>query len=174
MRACSPLKWESTARTSSRVITTGNRLGGRAYGVGEAFELAPEDFAIKEEEGGERLVLRGGRHLTFDREMREELDDLDCSHLIGVSNTVVVDVPPDPTDVGLLGSQGVVANAKRDPHAVEQLGRTRASGLAHDGRLPGTRGTPNVVPTPAPRPVNARPRRAAQRRGSYPPRSGGG
>ena len=69
-----------------------------------SFELMPENLSIQEEEGGERLVLRGGRHVAIDREVRKELDDLDRPHVIGVSNTVVVDVPPDPTDVGLLGS----------------------------------------------------------------------
>jgi len=38
-----------------------------------------------------------------------------------MAKSVEVDVPPDPADVGLLGSQGVVANSQRGPDAVEQL-----------------------------------------------------
>jgi hypothetical protein len=68
--------------------------------------------------------------------MREELDDLDGPHLVGVSNAVVVDAPSNPADVGLLGPQGVMADSKRDPDAIEQLGRTPGSRLTH-GFSPG-------------------------------------
>ncbi len=47
-----------------------------SHGVAETFELMPENLSIQEEEGGERLVLRGGRHLAIDREVRKELDGL--------------------------------------------------------------------------------------------------
>ena len=85
----------------------------RSHRAAQTFELTPENFSIQEDQGREGLILRGGRHLAIDRKMREEFDDLEWPHLVRVSDAVVVNVPPDPADVGLLGSQGVVADATR-------------------------------------------------------------
>jgi hypothetical protein len=78
--------------------------------------------------------------------MGEELDDLDRTHVIGVSDPVMMDVPPDPADVGLFGSQGIVPKAKRDSHAVEKLGGPPGLRLARGVVSPGPRGTSIVAP----------------------------
>ena len=92
-----------------------------SHRIAQSFELAPENLSVEEEESGERLVLCGGRYLPIHCEMREELHHLGAPHLVRMAKSVEVDIPPDPADVGLLGSLGIVANSQRGPDAVEQL-----------------------------------------------------
>ena len=104
-------------------------------GVVETDELAAEYIFVEEEDRGGGLILCRRGHSTFHGEMGEELDDFGGAHLLGMAEVVVVDVPPDPAHVGLLGSQAPMAESERLADAVEQ---TRASGrrsVGHGARL---------------------------------------
>lgn len=94
-------------------------------GAVESFELASEDLAVEKDEGGEGLVLGRCGDVSLGREVGEELDDLDGSELVGMSDTVVVDVAADPSDVGLLRSLAHVAPTEGGPDAIEE---SRAGG----------------------------------------------
>lgn len=87
-------------------------------GVAETLELTAENLSIEKEQGREGLVLGGRCHLAVDRQVREELDDFGRTQLVWVSNIVVVDVSPDPADVGLFGAIRIVTNSQRSTDAV--------------------------------------------------------
>ena len=62
----------------------------------EQLEVDAEDVAVEEEQGGEGLVLRGGRHVLVDGKWGEEGFDFGCGHVGRVALVVEEDVAPDP------------------------------------------------------------------------------
>jgi hypothetical protein len=111
-----------------------------AYGAVEPEEFATENFAIQEYERRERLVLRRGSDASLDRQVGEEVDDFGRSHLVRVSDAVMVDVTSNPTYVGLLRAKAHVSDAKGGSDAIQQSGGVRDA-ASFQGRLrPGPRG----------------------------------
>jgi hypothetical protein len=88
--------------------------------VVEPGQIVFQDFAVKEKERAQRLVLRGRRDLLLDGQRAQELRDLGRSHLRGVTLAVEEDIAPDPGDGGLLGATAVVPSPDGFSHAVEQ------------------------------------------------------
>ena len=107
-----------------------------AHGVDGVVQLLAEDLAIEEEQRAEGLVLRGGGDVALDGQVGEERLDLRAAHIFGVALAVEQDEAPDPIDVGLLGADGVVLDANRVAHLIEQLlFRRFFRGFGHDSPL---------------------------------------
>ena len=104
----------------------------------EAFELPIEDVTVEKEECTQRLVLGAGTHSPADGEIREEGHDLDGTHLFRVALVVKENETPHPADVGLLGAEAVVAPARSDTNAVQEL-RWLADGRRFGGHRGATR-----------------------------------
>jgi len=92
------------------------------YGA-EGLDGPPEDFAVEEEKRAQGLRLGGSGHPPARGEIRDEGVDLGFAHFVGMPFTVENDEPPNPADVGLFGTDAVVARAERGTHAVEELHR---------------------------------------------------
>ena len=78
-------------------------------------DVEPEDVAVQEQHGGERLVLSRRAELLLDREVRQELVDLGLGHVLGVPHLVEPDEALHPHDVGRLGARTVVTRAQARP-----------------------------------------------------------
>lgn len=95
----------------------------RRHALGRAHRDA-EDFAIKEQERGHRLVLRAGAHLLPEREVREELPHVDRVKRPWMAIPVEAHVPSYPHGVGLDRARTVMLRAKSVGDLVkETLGR---------------------------------------------------
>ena len=88
----------------------------------DASRLDLEHLLVKEEQGAEGLVLRRGRDLPFDSQVREEGVDLGRAHLPRMTLVVEEDEALDPSGVGVLGADAVVADAAGRANLVEQPG----------------------------------------------------
>ena len=67
-------------------------------------------------------VLRGRRHVTFQREMADELSDFFRTHFCRVSRVVEKDEPLDPADVRVFGAGAVVLDANGFADLVQEPG----------------------------------------------------
>jgi hypothetical protein len=89
-----------------------------------------------EEQRGQRLILRSGRHPAIDGQVGEECFDLRGAHGVRVPDAVVADEAFDPEHVGLLGAIGEVPDTGRLPNAVEEFhGKCSGSGFAGKKRV---------------------------------------
>lgn len=70
-----------------------------------------QDFAVKEEEGAEGLVLGRGGDVAGDGEVSEELFDFTGAHLVGMAFVVVEDEAFDPVGIRFFGADGVMFEA---------------------------------------------------------------
>lgn len=84
-------------------------------------EFYLEHVAVEEEQGAQRLVLRGGRDVPLDCQMGEELPDLLDAHLLRVALAVEEDEAFDPVRVSLLRADAEVAQACDRADAIEQF-----------------------------------------------------
>jgi hypothetical protein len=82
----------------------------------------PEDVAVEEEEGGQRLVLRRGCHPARGGQVGEKGPDLVNAHLLRMPLAVVEHVPTNPSRVRLFGAAAEVPQTAGLPHLVEQPG----------------------------------------------------
>ena len=80
-----------------------------------------EDFLVEEQEGAEGLVLGGGRDLLMGGEMGEESFDLWRAHGGGVAQFVEADKAFVPVEIGLLGADGIPAQADGLAEAVGEF-----------------------------------------------------
>jgi hypothetical protein len=80
-----------------------------------------EHVLIKEDDGGERLILRRGCDLPRLCEMREEGADLGGTELCGVLLAMKKDLLFDPVDVRLFGAVAVVALPCEGAHLFQKL-----------------------------------------------------
>ena len=129
----------------------------------EAFQpgdLEAQRLPVQEQQRRERLVLGGGRDVTFDGEVGQERVDLDVAHFPRMSPAVEEDEAPDPADVGILGARRVVPRSQRRAHEVEQARRAgfgcrcKQRGDLHADRAVhadllsrnGVNGAPNLAP----------------------------
>ena len=107
--------------------------GGQALGLAGADQVVDprgvelEDLAVEEEDGAEGLALGGGGDSSADGEVGEEGVDLVGGELPGVAAGEGEEAA-DPGEVGLFGSQGVVADPDGAPQLLEQPGRFGALG----------------------------------------------
>ena len=92
-------------------------------------EIDCQDLPVQEEQGAQRLVLRGRGDLPLDGEGAQEAGDFGRPHVGGVALVVEENVATDPRDVGLLGAAAVMSGADGCADAVEQ------SRLGHAGRV---------------------------------------
>ena len=70
-----------------------------------------KDFAVKEEEGAEGLVLGRGGDVATNGEVGEELFDFAGAHLVGVAFVMVEDEPFGPIGIRFFGANGVMFDA---------------------------------------------------------------
>jgi hypothetical protein len=75
---------------------------------------------IEEEQGGQGLVLRGGRDLALDGEVRQKRFDLGRAHRARMTPSMKQDKSTDPLQVLLLGAVAVVQRAQLVAHLLEQ------------------------------------------------------
>jgi len=77
--------------------------------------------AVKEENGAEGLILRGGRDVPFISEMSDKGVYLFHAHLARMAFVVKDDVLADPGEVCFFGAVGVMANSHSVAVLVEQF-----------------------------------------------------
>ncbi len=100
--------------------------GGQALGLAGADDVVDpgrvelEDLAVEEEDGAEGLALGGGGDVVVDGEVGEEAVDLAGVELAGVAAGEGEEAA-DPSEVGLLGADRVVADTDRASHPFEEL-----------------------------------------------------
>ena len=119
-----PSMWWMTARTSSRLSTTGSRAGRLARTTSSSQGSSWSSTSpVEEEERAERLVLRGGGDVVLHGERAEEFRHFRPAHARRVALVVEQDEAADPSDVGLLGPPAEVPLAHRRADAVEEARR---------------------------------------------------
>jgi hypothetical protein len=77
-------------------------------------------FAIQEEDGVQRLILRGCGDFAADGEVAEEGAEVIGAQLARVAFAVEEDVATDPLQIRLLGSDAVVLDPDDVAHPIEQ------------------------------------------------------
>jgi hypothetical protein len=92
-----------------------------ANGIEWRVKVLMEHLAIEKEQRTERLVLRGGGHVAFDRQVGEERLHLGAAHVLRVAFGVEQNVARDPIGVGLLGAIGIVLEPQRIAHLIEKF-----------------------------------------------------
>ena len=109
--------------TSSGVNTTGSRLAGLAR-ITPSMRSSGllENVLVEEEQSAERLVLRGRRDVAVDGEIAQEVVNFGFRHFDGMAFAVEQDELPGPVVVGVLGANGVVADAAGVAKAIEEFG----------------------------------------------------
>ena len=103
--------------------TIGSRFGFcAAHRVEREVQRQFEYLPIEEEQGAERLVLRGGSNAFLYGQVGEESLDLGSAQVFGITFAVEQKVAFDPLDVGLLSIIGVVFEPERIPDLIQQQG----------------------------------------------------
>jgi hypothetical protein len=77
---------------------------------------------VEKDQGRERLILCARADAPVTREVVEELLDFARAKLAGVALAVEDDETADPSAVGFLRPDTVMADAQRAPHDIEKLG----------------------------------------------------
>ncbi len=65
--------------------------------------------------------MRGGRHVAFNGQVREERFHFRAAHVFGVALVMKQDKALDPVHVGFFGADGIVLEADHIAHLVEQF-----------------------------------------------------
>ena len=68
-----------------------------------------KNFAIKKQQGVERLVLGRFGYIPVDGQIGQKILDLGLAHLCGMANPMEADVSLDPPEVSRFGPPAVVA-----------------------------------------------------------------
>jgi len=82
---------------------------------------------VQEDESVEGLILGAGCYFTVSRQIRNVLRDFFLSHMLGVALVVEEYEPPDPLDVGLFCTNGVVLFAD---YFADQVGKSHGVPLS--------------------------------------------
>ena len=115
-----------TARTSSRVSTTGKCTGPLGPDdLVEPGQVDAEHLAVEKEQGAQGLVLGGGGDLPLNSERGQECGDFRGAHFRRMTLAVEEYVALDPVDIGLLSASAVVAGLDGVADAVEEAGLRR-------------------------------------------------
>src|SRR5262245_25065299 len=97
-----------TARTSSRVSTTGKCTGPLGPDdLVEPGQVDAEHLAVEKEQGAQGLVLGGGGDLPLNSERGQECGDFRGAHFRRMTLAVEEYVALDPVDIGLLSASAV-------------------------------------------------------------------
>ena len=102
---------------------------GQAIGwdeISQPTEILVEHLRVHEQQGAQRLALRGGAHAGLRGEMREECADRHPSHLMRVALVVEQHEASYPLDEGLLGAATIVPHTDGFSEPVEQPRRWSA------------------------------------------------
>ena len=99
-------------------LDVGGLLGAEGMQVAER---DAEDFPVEEQKGSESLVLSGGGDLFMNSEMGKGGFDLWCAHGGGVAQFMEADEALVPMGIGLLGADGVSAQADSLAEAVGEF-----------------------------------------------------
>jgi hypothetical protein len=82
--------------------------------------------------GAQSLILRGGRSLTFNNKVSNELIDFGYAHFFGMAFVMKQDVVSDPEAVGVFSARGVAFDAQGIAVLIEKSFAIRRGGLAQD------------------------------------------
>jgi hypothetical protein len=96
----------------------------RSLGASELAEVAEVDLQyvfVQEDDGIERLILRGGRDVAIDCKVTQEAIDFCGSHLGWMPFAVEKDESADPLEVSLFGPQAVMVDPQDISDRFEQL-----------------------------------------------------
>ena len=85
-------------------------------------ELHVEDFAVEKDHGVERLILSRRGDVLVQRQIGKECLNFGSTHFTGMTLLVEKDVTLDPSDVGVLGMDGVMFDAEDFADLVEEFG----------------------------------------------------
>src|SRR5437763_411500 len=121
MRPVAP-SWRWCRRRSPDRGSTESLTDGNTYCQHHS-TAAPEYVLVQEEQGAERLVLRGRGDVAGDRQVGQEGVHLRLGHRVRVADAVEPDEPLGPVVVRGLGADAVVADAAGGPEAVGELRR---------------------------------------------------
>jgi hypothetical protein len=77
-----------------------------------------EHEPIEKDERVQRLILRARGYAQIDGQMREEC--LGLAEILGMATIAVVYEAHDPSDVGLLGANAVVADTDGGSHLLQE------------------------------------------------------
>ena len=119
----------------------GGENDGESFGelgfskVGEVAGFEGENGFVKKNESVECLVLGGGSDVFFDGEVGEEVGDVRRTECAGVLFVMKEDEVADPSDVGFLGADAVVAFADLGANLIEKawwigVGHSDGAGFA--------------------------------------------
>jgi len=86
-------------------------------------EINAQHAFIEEEQGGERLLVRGRRGLTLIGQKRKERFNLGRPHFPRMPQAVKTNEPADPVEVSLFGADTVMRVASPLAYLVQQSGR---------------------------------------------------
>jgi hypothetical protein len=79
-----------------------------------------KDLPIQKEQGTKSLILRGRGDLSIDSQVGKKFLNFAASHLSWMLHLVKPDVPPNPVEVSIFGSDRVVLEPNFVPHFVYQ------------------------------------------------------
>ena len=92
-----------------------------SYDVVDPRRVDFEYFAIEKKDGAQRLSLSGGGNVVVDGEVGEK-----SVEVLGIEffrmPPVELEEPVRPAEIGLFGSDGVVADTDRVSHSLEEPG----------------------------------------------------
>ena len=143
MRRGTPSSRWSTARTSSRVRTTGSRSRRlAAHDAVEPGRSTPKHVPVQEQQGAQRLVLGGGGHVPSTASDEKRVTSGRAHLPRDDAWRGRRSVAPDPGDVRLFRSAGSMCRARRAWRT-----RSRSRGLAGSGAL-ASRKDDLAIPSP--------------------------
>jgi len=94
----------------------------RSHYTVEPVELDAEHVLVQEQEGAERLVLRGGSDVLFDGKVGKESFDLFLAHFARVAEPVESQITVDPVGIGFFGPTAVVSFSDLVTELAKQCG----------------------------------------------------
>ena len=109
----------------SDFLTRENHRDPKRFGTGDSIqpiELPPQHVLVQEKKRAQCLVLAGGAQVSVGGEAREELRDLLLTHFVRMAFAVKENEPPDPADIGPLGSMAVMPGPDGVADPIEQPG----------------------------------------------------
>jgi hypothetical protein len=102
--ACGAIAMPEVVRSHSEGLG-----GSQSSGLRTSIQVNQQDFAVQEQQGGERLVWGGGGHMFACGRKSQEGFDFGDVHLAGMAFVVEEDVAPDPVAVAFVRAWRVVS-----------------------------------------------------------------
>ncbi len=92
----------------------------RAFHFLQPADLLLEHLVIEEQNGAQRLVLRGSRHSPIHRQISQEAPHLLSPQCLGMPISVETHEAPNPAEISLFGAQPVMSEAYHLTYPVQQ------------------------------------------------------